>query len=129
MSQGPIRVVIADDEPDLRLLLRLQLSTLPDFDVVGEAEDGQVAVDMVAAGDPPIDAIVMDLLMPGTNGFQAIGMLQEAASSVGVVAYTAVAGTFVREEMQRLGVPLVLKSGDVRPLAEALRAVVGRADR
>ena len=115
---APLRVVIADDEPDLRLLLRLQLRRRPGFEVVGEAGDGAEAVQMVA--EARADVVVMDLLMPGTSGFEAIGVLQADAPQVGIVAYTAVAGDFVRSEMARLGVELVLKSGNVEPLAEAL---------
>ncbi len=119
MTHRPLRVVIADDEPDLRLLLRMQLDRLADFDVVGEAADGAEAVEQITASDA--DVCVMDLLMPGTSGFEAIASLGEAGSPVGIVAYTAVAGDFVRAEMKRIGVELVLKSGNVTPLAEALR--------
>jgi len=42
---------------------------------------------------------------------------------VAIVAYTAVAGEFVRQEMARLRIPLLLKSGDIRPLANKLREV------
>lgn len=121
---NPIKVVVADDEPDLRLLLRLQLDRLEDMQVVGEASDGHEAVSVIAAAGA--DAAVMDLLMPGTSGFEAIAALQADAPQVGVVAYTAVAGAFVREEMARIGVELVLKSGNVTPLADALRRAVGR---
>jgi DNA-binding NarL/FixJ family response regulator len=122
---GPLRVVIADDEPDLRLLLRLQLRRRSEFEVVGEASDGAMAVTLVTERDA--DLVVMDLLMPGTNGFEAIARLVAEVPSVGIVAYTAVAGDFVRTEMRRLGVELVLKSGDVRPLSDALlRARAGR---
>ena len=114
-----LRVVIADDEPDLRLLLRMQLDRHQDFEVVGEAADGSQAVEQVKRTDAEV--VVMDLLMPGTSGFEAIAMLAEQAPTVGIVAYTAVAGDFVRTEMKRIGVELVLKSGDIGPLADALR--------
>lgn len=118
-----VRVVVADDEPDLRLLLRLQLGRLGEFEIVGEAGDGAEAVEQaVTAG---ADVVVMDLLMPGTSGFEAISLLQARAPDVGVVAYTAVAGDFVREEMARMGVELVLKSGNVDPLVQALLRAVG----
>ena len=122
MSQ--IRVIIADDEPDLRLLLRLQLQLrrLPDFEVVGEAGDGAEAIR--CAIESGADAVIMDLLMPGTSGFEAIAALQEQAPDIGLVAYTAVAGDFVRTEMDRLGVELVLKSGNVEPLTAALTRAV-----
>lgn len=117
-DESALRVVIADDEPDLRLLLRLQLGRRPDFEVVGEAADGAEAVEVVAETDAHV--VVMDLLMPGTSGFEAITMLQADRPEVGIVAYTAVAGDFVRTEMDRLGVELVLKSGNVEPLVAAL---------
>lgn len=121
----PLRVVVADDEPDLRLLLRMQLGRRPDVEVVGEAAEGAEAV--AVAVEQRADVVVMDLLMPGTSGFEAIGLLQVKAPEIAVVAYTAVAGEFVRTEMARLGVELVLKSGEVEPLLAALRRAAGRA--
>ncbi len=120
---GPLRVVIADDEADLRLLLRMQLRQNKDLTVVGEAKDGAEAIEAAESGEA--DVIVMDLLMPGTSGFEAIATLQQTAPHISVVAYTAVAGDFVRMEMQRLGVELVLKSGDVQPLVNALMRTRG----
>lgn len=123
MSAGPapIRLVIVDDEPDVRMLLRFQLRS-SGFEIVGEAGDGQEALDRCAELRP--DAVVFDLLMPGMSGFAAIPALQEGLPAVGIVAYTAVAGEFVRAEMERLGVELVLKTGDASPLIEALRKSV-----
>lgn len=118
------RVVVADDEPDVRLLLRMQLER-DGFDVVGEAEDGARAVEAVRAGGA--DVVVMDLLMPRVSGFEAIATLQAEHPRVGIVAYSAVAGDFVRTEMRRLGVELVLKSGDLAPLAAALRRAALRS--
>jgi DNA-binding NarL/FixJ family response regulator len=62
--------------------------------------------------------------MPVMNGFQAIEAMQRELPQVAVVAYTGVAGAYVRHEMERMGVPLVLKSGDVTPLVDALRLAV-----
>jgi len=114
----PIRVVIADDEADVRLLLRIQLE-LEGFVIAGEASDGQEAVD--ACRDSQPDVVVLDLLMPGVNGFEAIPMLRRQHPDVAIVAYTAVAGDFVRKEMERLHIPLLLKSGNVAPLATKIR--------
>jgi len=114
-----LKVLIVDDEPDVRMLLRLQLDQAG-FDVVGEATDGQEAVDLAVREHP--DAVVLDLLMPRVSGFEAIPQLRRAVPGAGIVAYTAVAGDFVRREMARLRIPLLLKSGDVGPLAAALRA-------
>lgn len=116
-----IRVLIVDDEDDVRLLLRLQLEAAG-FEVVGASPDGHTAVDDCAATRP--DAVVLDLLMPRMTGFEAIPKLREISPDVVIVAYTATAGEFVREEMARLDVALVLKSGDIRTLAGAIEAGV-----
>jgi DNA-binding NarL/FixJ family response regulator len=116
-----IRVVIADDEPDVRLLLRVQLKR-QGFEVVGEAVDGSEALALCESTEP--DALVLDLLMPGVNGFEAIPKLRRARPAMAIIAYTAVAGDFVRKEMARLHIPLLLKSGDVSPLADKLRELV-----
>jgi CheY-like chemotaxis protein len=112
------RVVVADDEADVRLLLRLQLRH-HGIDVVGEAVDGEELLVLCDRLEP--DAIVLDLLMPRMNGFEVIPVLQREHPGIGVVAYTAVAGDFVRREMERLEIPLLLKSGDAGPLADALK--------
>ncbi len=120
-----LRVVVADDERDVRLLLRLQLQQVG-FDVVGEAEDGQQAVELCEREHP--DAVVLDLLMPRMNGFEAIPHLRRSQPELGIVAYTAVAGDFMRREMARMRIPVLVKSGDVQPLAAALReTVTGKA--
>ena len=123
-AEAPIRILIADDEPDVRLLLRLQLQGVPGIDVVGEAGDGVEAIERCRELQP--DAVVMDLLMPKMMGIQAIEALQQELPGVAVVAYTATAGEYVRNEMERLDVALLLKSGDVQQLVAALRRSVGR---
>lgn len=114
-----LRVLIADDEPDVRLLLRLGLRHHA-IEVVGEAANGLEVLE--ACDSTPVDAVVLDLLMPRMNGFEAIPELQRTHPEIGIVAYTAVAGDFVRREMSRLNIALLLKSGDAGPLADALHA-------
>ena len=120
-----IRVLVADDEPDVCLLLKLQLEFEPGFEVVGTATTGAEAIERSRAVHP--DAVVMDLLMPGTSGFEAIEWFHSELPDVGIVAYTGVAGNFVLDEMSRQRVQLVLKSGEIGPLAEAIREVVERS--
>lgn len=117
-AEPPVEVVIADDEADIRLLLRLQLRQFG-ISIVGEAADGAEAVSVCEVTAP--DVIILDLLMPGTSGFDAIPMLQERCPGVAIVAYSAVAGEFAREEMARHDIPLRLKNGDPEPLVETIR--------
>ena len=125
MSAEPLTVVVADDEPDVRLLLRLQLEGIDGITVVGEAGDGLEVLDVCRELRPR--AVVMDLLMPKMLGIEAIERLQQEHPGIGVVAYTATAGEFVRHEMERLGVTLLLKSGDISQLVDALRSSLPRA--
>jgi DNA-binding NarL/FixJ family response regulator len=124
LGDEQLRVLIADDEPDVRLLLRLGLRHHA-ITVVGEAADGLEV--LAACARLEVDALVLDLLMPRMNGFEVIPELQRDHPHIGIVAYTAVAGDFVRREMSRLHIPLLLKSGDSTPLAEALHAAAAGA--
>jgi two-component system response regulator AlgR len=119
-----LKVLIADDEPDVRLLLRLGLRHRS-ITVVGEAADGLQVLEL--CNELEVDALVLDLLMPRMNGFEVIPELQRDHPEIGIVAYTAVAGDFVRREMSRLRIPLLLKSGDSAPLAEALHVAAATA--
>lgn len=113
-----MRVLIVDDEHDVRLLLRSQLEGAG-YEVAGEAGDG---IDALAACDTgEVDAVILDLLMPRMNGFEVIPKLRTKHPSIGIIAYTAVAGDFVRQEMARLHIPLVLKSGAFGRLDGVLR--------
>ena len=118
MPPEEIEVVVADDEIDIRLLLKLQLRQFG-ISVVGEAVDGVEAVEVCEATRPHV--IVLDLLMPRMSGFEAIPLLRERCPDVKIIAYSAVAGDFARSEMDRQGIPLRLKNGDPEPLVAAIR--------
>jgi CheY-like chemotaxis protein len=116
-----IEVLVADDEVDIRLLLKLQLRQAG-IVVVGEAGDGLETIEQCKALRP--DVIILDLLMPRMNGFEAIPVLREECPEVAIVAYSAVAGQFARQEMDRWGIPLRLKNGDADPLVQTIRDLV-----
>lgn len=118
-AADPLRVLVVDDDVDFRLLLRVRLDMIEGLSVAATAGDGAEAVATVQRAD--IDVVVMDLLMPRMNGFEAIASIRASHPDIGIVAYTAVAGAYAREQVSRLGVELVLKSGDPRDLIDALR--------
>ena len=124
MSGPPeqIDVVVADDETDIRLLLKLQLRQAG-INVVGEAGDGHEAIEVCASLAPHV--VVLDLLMPRMTGFEAIPLLLDRCPDTRIVAYSAVAGEFARTEMARWDIPLRLKNGDAEPLIQVIRELAG----
>ncbi|MGH2735789.1 MAG: response regulator [Actinomycetota bacterium] len=86
MTPDPHRVLIAEDHPMFRDGLRALLTSLPDVELVGEAEDGIQAVSMTEELQP--DVVVMDLHMPGLNGIEATRRIARAHPHVGVLVLT-----------------------------------------
>lgn len=73
MAAGLIRTLVVDDEPIARQLLREELDDLPDIEVVGEAGNGEEAVERIHELAP--DLVFLDLQMPGMDGFEVVGHL------------------------------------------------------
>ena len=84
---GRIRLLVADDHPMLREGLVAVLGTQPDFEVAGEAADGDEVVRLAESLHP--DVILLDLEMPGTDGVAALERLREAGSTARTVVFTA----------------------------------------
>ncbi len=82
-----IRLLVADDHPMLREGLVAVLGTQPDFEVVGEANDGEDVVRLVERLEP--DVILLDLEMPNVDGVEALQKLQQANASARTVVFTA----------------------------------------
>jgi len=78
-----IRVVVADDLPQIRAVLRRVLDNDDRFEVVGEATTGIEAIDLVSSLRP--DAVVLDLAMPGMNGIEAIPTIVQRSPSTKIV--------------------------------------------
>lgn len=81
-----IRVVVVDDEPMVCAHLRTILGTAPDIEVVDEAHDGAVGVEVITRQRP--DVVLMDLRMPTVDGLTAIERVNELADPPVVVALT-----------------------------------------
>src|SRR3954451_11398146 len=82
-----IRVVVADDSPEVRLLVRVVLEDDDDFVVEAEAADGQEAVALAARLHP--DLILLDLSMPKMDGHEALPKILEASPETQVVVLSA----------------------------------------
>jgi two-component system, NarL family, response regulator LiaR len=82
-----IRVLIADDHAVVRQGLRTFLELQADVEVVGEAADGEAALEAAAALQP--DVVLMDLFMPRLDGVTAIERLRERGSTARVIVLTS----------------------------------------
>ena len=120
MSENPepVTVVVADDQSAVREGLVLLLGTVPGIAVIGEAEDGEAAVEAVAAKDPQV--VLMDLNMPRCDGVEATRRVRASHPRTQVVVLT----TYSDDE----SIIGALRAGALGYLTkDATRAEIGRA--
>ena len=86
-GRPPVRVLIADDHPIVREGLRRLLSLEDDVEIVGEAGDGEATVALIEKLDP--DIVLLDLRMPGLDGFGTMQRLQRLGKKTRVIVLTA----------------------------------------
>jgi len=103
------RLLLVDDQPGTRHLLRLTLEETGQYDVAGEAADGADAV--VAAYKLRPDAILLDLSMPGMNGLEALPLLLEACPRARVVVHSGFENEFLTARAMQEGAHGFLEKG------------------
>ncbi len=122
MTDEPrIKVMLVDDHAVVRSGLSAFLSVIPDLELVGEAENGDEAVRRCGLLQP--DVILMDLIMPGTNGVTATRLIHEKYPMVHVIALTSFPeDDLVQNALQAGATGYLMKNVSARELAEAIRA-------
>jgi NarL family two-component system response regulator LiaR len=120
-ATAPIRVLIVDDHPMVRSGLAAFVKAFDDLELVGEASGGDEAVRLCATADP--DVVLMDLVMPGTDGPTATRAIRERCPNTRVIALTS----FPDEDLvpRALGAgatSYLLKDVGADELASAIRA-------
>ncbi len=117
-----IRILLADDHAVVRQGFRLILSGQTDMEIVGEAGDGNQAVEQAEKLKP--DVVVMDVAMPNLNGIEATRRLAAAAPHTRVLALSMHKDSVYVREILRAGAKgYLLKDSIDRDLLEAVRAV------
>lgn len=117
-----IRILVVDDHPIVRSGLTSVLSTQSDFDVVGEASNGEEAIAAASRLEP--DLVLMDLRMPAKNGVDAsAAILAERPSTRVVVLTTYASDGEVLRAIEAGAVGYLLKDVPHDELFRALRAV------
>jgi two-component system chemotaxis response regulator CheY len=121
---GNGRVLVVDDEPSVRAVIRMTLEKAG-YDVL-EAEDGEKAIEAINTGENRLvlDAVICDIRMPKINGVQAIDYFRREYPHVPLIVLTAYPETDMAVSFMRNGVADYL----VKPVeAEKLRASVAKA--
>ena len=120
-----IRVMVVDDHEIVRVGLKQVLDLSGEFEVVGQAADGEEAVRVAAEVSP--DLVLMDVIMPRKDGVEACREIMESAPDVRVVMLTASSAEDAVVESVAAGASgYLLKETDMEQLLSALRsAAVG----
>ncbi len=120
---GKIRIIVADDHPVVRFGVKNMLNNDEDFEVVGEAEDGDQAVTETLELEP--DILLLDLAMPKLPGLEAMRAIMSRSPRVKILLLTSTISTQQVIEALQIGARgIVLKDSVAGDLGEALRAVL-----
>ncbi|HET9666590.1 MAG TPA: response regulator transcription factor [Desertimonas sp.] len=117
-----ITVLVVDDHDLLREGVSSCLSAFDDLEVVGESASGEEGLEAASRLRP--DVVVIDLIMPGIGGVEAIRRLRDADESIGLLALSTFAhGDLIREAIDAGASGYLVKSVDTEGLAQAVRDV------
>ena len=121
MTNAPIRVLIVDDHSMVRTGLATFIRVNPDLELVGEARNGQEALELCERLEP--DVALMDLIMPRMDGVAATRAIRERRPQIQVIALTSFKDQDLVEEALNAGaISYLLKDVSVDELAQAIRA-------
>jgi DNA-binding NarL/FixJ family response regulator len=122
-----IRVLLVEDQEIVRRGLKTLLETQIDLQVVGEAENGQLAVQQVEAlqamSDPP-DVVLMDIRMPVMDGVEATRLICQQFPSIKILVLTTFNDAqYIAEAIHYGAKGYLLKDTPTKELAEAIRSI------
>lgn len=123
----PIRVMLVDDHTMVRRGLATFLKVFDDLQLAGEAETGEVAIQLCAEVQP--DVILMDMALPGMDGVAATRAIRQRYPHTQVIALTSFKeGELIKNALSAGAIGYLLKDVTADDLAQAIRSAhVGRA--
>lgn len=117
-----IKVLIVDDHALVRMGIRRLLEDLPDVEVVADAESGEQALLLVKKCNP--DVVLLDMKMPGIDGWEVTRRLKKTHAAVKVIAVTAMSAEPLPGRILQLGaVGYLTKESSAEEMASAIRTV------
>jgi two-component system nitrate/nitrite response regulator NarL len=119
----PVRILIADDHEVVRQGIRTILSSRPDWEICGEAVNGQEAINLASQLQP--DAIIMDITMPVMSGLEAARQITKTKGSAPILIFTMHESRSLADSVQETGARgFVFKSRAARDLIRALELLL-----
>ncbi len=116
------RILIADDHAVLREGMRNLLEQEKDFEVIGEARDGEEAVELVSQLKPNL--VLMDIVMPRLNGIEATKRIKEGSPATNILILTAYDDTsYILGLLEAGACGYLLKNARSSEITKAIRAV------
>lgn len=120
----PVRILLADDHEVVRQGLRTILKARPEWEIVGEAENGQEAIEAVKELNP--DVIILDITMPMVSGLEATQAISKLKADTRILIFTMHDSKSLVKAVRKAGASgYVLKSRAARDLVNAVQTLLG----
>jgi DNA-binding NarL/FixJ family response regulator len=121
-SPVPTKILVVEDNSFMRLRIRQLLEKHPDWEVCGEAHDGEEAIRLAEELNP--DIVVMDFLMPEMNGLLAARKLTEREPRIPVLLFTLYISRGLAEEARHAGLSGAVSKLSSSQLVEGVEALL-----
>jgi DNA-binding NarL/FixJ family response regulator len=119
----PSRILIVDDSPLVRNLLRHCFESEAGWQICGEASNGKEAIEKAQAIRP--DLVVLDLSMPVMNGLEAAKVLSKLMPSVPLIMFTSFSTSYLEQEAMAAGISrVIVKAGPLAELVTCVRSLM-----
>jgi NarL family two-component system response regulator LiaR len=114
----PITILLVDDQVLFRAALRTLLGTMEQFQVIAEADDGEEAVRLATTMTP--DVVLMDLTLPGLDGFEATRQIRQIHPHTPVLLLTGYADQHAQRQAEHVGAAGLLEKSALDKLLAAI---------
>lgn len=118
-APDPVRVMVIDDQPDVRFLVGLILADHPDIEVVAEAEGADSALAQLAGSAP--DVALLDARMPRMDGFELAPRLLERAPGLRIALLTSLVDEVIERRAREAGAHACASKADFDALPDLVR--------
>jgi DNA-binding NarL/FixJ family response regulator len=120
------RFLIVDDNNLVRQSLRTVLQANPEWEIAGEASNGQDALEIFKTSHPNL--VILDFQMPGMNGIETARRILEIAPAMPIVLFTQHASAELEKHARAAGIRSVVSKTDTFPMVGIIEALLGPAD-